>query len=139
VRRETRQAFIAVGWAALLAIQTAGRAPLDTVSSEITFTISRGQGGPFVKRLPIRAHGRIVLDVSSVPKGVELVLRLSRPDSSTAGDISGRGGNLSLTYFATEREVKDSLAAGNTQWSVSITRASGGEDVSGRLKIAHPG
>lgn len=134
-----KRASFLLACAGLSVISAIAQPLANTVTSEVAFSIPRDQSKPFVKHLLIKAQGRIELDITSLPKGVEVTMTLRRPGGSVAGDISGTGGNLSLTYFATEREINDSLAAKNVRWSVSITRASGGEGVSGRLKMSHPG
>ena len=107
-------------------------------TTEVSFTISRGQIQPFVRQLVVESQGRIALDVTGSPKEIELTLLLRRPDGTVANQISGTGGNLSLTYFVTKREVEDSLATKNSRWSVEINKTSRDEGVSGRLKITQP-
>ena len=120
-----------------LLVAAATTIPIE-VTSEVPFTISRSQVQPFIRQLVVESQGRIALDVTGSPKEVELTLSLHRPDGSVANKISGTGGNLSLTYFVTEREVKDSLAMKNSRWSVEINKASNSETVTGRLKITQP-
>jgi hypothetical protein len=80
-----------------------------------------------------------VLDVTSSPRTIEVTLLLRRPDGTVASRISGKGGNLSLTYFATQQEVNESLKDGNLRWSVEIGKPADGNALSGRLKATHPG
>ena len=80
-----------------------------------------------------------MVDTNSSPRTVAVTLLLRRPDGTVASSISGKGGNLSLTYFVTQREVNDSLAAGNLRWSVEVGKVTSSEAVNGSLKTTHPG
>lgn len=117
----------------------ASAANADQTATAVQFTIPRDQTQPFITQIVVKSQGRIVLDASSSPRTVEVLLLLRRPDGTVASRISGKGGNLSLTYFATQREVNDSLAGGNLRWSVEISRVTTGESVTGRLKIEQRG
>jgi len=128
----------AVSCASLWVLIAAMTTSANNFTTEVSFTISRGQVQPFVRQLVVELQGRIALDVAATPKGIELTLLLHRPDGSVANQISGAGGNLSLTYVVTEREVEDSLATKNSRWSVEINKASTNEAVSGRLTITQP-
>ena len=128
----------AVSCASLWVLIAAMTTSAENFTTEVSFTISRGQVEPFVRQLVVESQGRIALDVTGGPKEIELTLLLRRPDGSVANQISGAGGNLSLTYFVTEREVEDSLATKNSRWSIEINKASQKEAVSGRLKITQP-
>ena len=108
-------------------------------ATEVTFKLARGQSEPFITQIVVKSQGRIVLDVNSEPKNIEITLLLRRPDGTVASRIAGTGGNLSLSYFATQHEVTDSLTVGNLRWSVEISRANSDFLVSGRLKATHPG
>lgn len=107
--------------------------------TEVKFTIPGGQSQPFITQIVIKSQGRIVVDVNSIPRTVEVTVLLRRPDGTVASSISGKGGNLSLTYFVTSREVNDSLAAGNLRWSVEVSKVTSSDAVSGSLKTTHPG
>jgi hypothetical protein len=121
-----------------LAIVGYGSAARGGEATEVKFTIPGRQSQPFITQIVVKSQGRIVLDASSSPRTVEVTLLLRRPDGTVASRISGKGGNLSLTYFATRQEVNDALAAGTLRWSVEISKAAKGEAVSGRLRITHP-
>lgn len=107
--------------------------------TQVQFAIARGQSQPFITQIVVKTQGRIVLDVTSSPRTIEVTLLLRRPDGTVASRISGKGGNLSLTYFATQQEVNESLKDGNLRWSVEIGKPADGNALSGRLKATHPG
>ena len=117
----------------------ATRALAGFAVEEFDFSIPRNQSQSYVKQLVIKSPGRIVLDVTFSPKDVEITVLLRRPDGSVVSRISSSGGNLSLTYFVTEREVNDSAARKNYTWSAEISRRKDGETVTGKLKITHSG
>ena len=138
---------IRVAWRLFLLTATAGLTVATNVSlaratppvTEVRFTIPAGQSQPFITQIVIKSQGRIVVDVNSNPRTIEVTLLLRRPDGTVASSISGKGGNLSLTYFATQREVNDSISGGNLRWSVEVGKAAGSDSVSGRLKAIHSG
>ncbi|HXG47295.1 MAG TPA: hypothetical protein VNO52_06705 [Methylomirabilota bacterium] len=111
----------------------------DQTTAEARFRLPPGQTRPFIHRLVIRAPGRVVLDVAATPPGVEITLLLRRPDGTVASQIAASGGNLSLTYFVTRKEVENSGAARSPRWSVEVSRAASRAEVSGRLRLSHPG
>jgi hypothetical protein len=128
-------------FAILLALRASGylsQVRAGEARTQIQFTIERGQTQPFITQLVVNAQGRIVLDAASSPRTIEVTLLLRRPDGTVASRISGAGGNLSLTYFATQREVNESLSNGNLRWSVEISKPPNSEALRGRLKATHP-
>jgi hypothetical protein len=125
----------------LIALTIAVCAPQGRASETTThvqFTIAHGQSQPFITQIVVKTQGRIVLDITSTPRTIEVTLLLRRPDGTVASRISGKGGNLSLTYFATQQEVNESLKDGNLRWSVEISKAPDSNALSGRLKATHP-
>jgi hypothetical protein len=117
----------------------ATRALAGFAVEEFDFSIPRNQSQSYVKQLVIKSPGRIVLDVTFSPKDVEITVQLRRPDGSVVSRISSSGGNLSLTYFATDRDVNGSAAGKNYTWSAEISRRKDGNTVTGKLKITHSG
>ena len=137
----TTQTKISQGTVGALAclVLIATRALAGFAVEEFDFSIPRNQNQPYVKQLVIKSPGRIVLDVTFSPKDVEITVQLRRPDGSVVSRISSSGGNLSLTYFATEREVNGPAAGKNYTWSAEISRRKDGDSVTGKLKITHSG
>jgi hypothetical protein len=120
-------------------VLTAAQALAGFAAEEFDFNIPRNQSQPYVRQLVIKSPGRIVLDVTFTPKDVEITVLLRRPDGNVVSRISSSGGNLSLTYFATEREVNGPGAGKNYTWSAEISRRKDSDSVSGKLKITHSG
>ena len=123
----------------LITLTIASAACSVWAATEVTFKLARGENQPFIAQIEVKSQGRIVLDVNSEPKTVEVTLLLRRPDGTVASRIAGTGGNLSLSYFATQKEVNDSITGGNLRWSVEISRANSDFSLSGRLTATHSG
>jgi hypothetical protein len=70
--------------------------------TEVKFTIPGGQSQPFITQIVIKSQGRIVVDVNSIPRTVEVTVLLRWPDGTVASSIRAKAAPQShlLCYIA---------------------------------------
>lgn len=132
----TRRFFFPIICAGLLITVASARAEAGEATLHASFALSAN--GSFIKEVYVYSTGRITIDAGWTPQTVELKLLLRRPNGSIASEISGAGGNLTLSYTATAQEVSAAINANFIKWKVEVARGRGTESASGKLRIIYP-
>ncbi|MEW6210659.1 MAG: hypothetical protein AB1631_20005 [Acidobacteriota bacterium] len=123
--------------AAFLFALATGRAEAGEAIVHASFT-NLSASGSFVKEVYVYTAGRITIDARWTPQSLEMKLVLRRPNGSFASQISGAGGNLTLSYTATAQEVSAAINANHIKWKIEAARSLGTESANGKLRIIHP-